>query len=64
HKAIEGKINMKQFPVPVQSLKAGIVCSTIEWAELGILPQVTINQDGTDSMSELVEIPLPAENEK
>ena len=58
HKAIEGKVDMAKFPVPIQSLKVGVYGSTIEWEERGILPQVTIHEDGTDSMSDLLVVPM------
>ena len=58
HRAIEGKIMMAMLPVEVKGLKVGVFTSNTEWSESGVLPQTTINDDGTSTPSPLLEVKL------
>ncbi len=63
HKAIEGKIMTILLPLqPTDVVKMGIGALAPDWGTYtGRLPQTTVNADGTDTLGELIEVPLAAE---
>ena len=58
HLAVEGKIMRAMFTQTPKVLKVGVFTSDSGWAETGCLPQVTINDDGTETPSPLLEVKL------
>ena len=58
HRAIEGKITLAALPIKPTAMKVGVFTSDTEWHESGVLPQTTINDDGTETPSPLLEVPF------
>ena len=58
HKAVEGRIDISKLPMEVKSLRIGVLTSDSGWALNGLLPQVTVQSDGTESVSRMLEVPL------
>jgi len=58
HHALEGSILRSVFPANMPSLKVGVFASDTEWYETGRLPQVTITDEGTNLLGQLLEVPL------
>ena len=57
HTAIEGSIMRAMLPATPKVCKVGVFAS-INWSEAGALPQTTINEDGTETKSGLLEVKL------
>ena len=58
HLAVEGKITIGMLPVmPTESLKMGVLMQSPAWEQTGILPQITVNTDGTETIGRLIEVP-------
>lgn len=57
--ALEGRIIKALIPSPFAGLKVGVFTSNSAWSESGVLPQTTINDDGTSTPLPLLEVKLP-----
>ena len=59
HHALEGSIRRNVLPANMPSLKVGVYASNSEWAETGILPQVTNDpEEGPNIPGQMLEVPL------
>ncbi|MBR3647468.1 MAG: PKD domain-containing protein [Paludibacteraceae bacterium] len=58
HLAMEGKIMRAMFPQTPKVCKVGVYTSDSGWAETGVLPQITIDDQGAEVPSPLLEVKL------
>lgn len=58
HLAMEGKIMRAMFPQTPKVCKVGVYTSDSGWAETGVLPQITIDDQGMEVPSPLMEVKL------
>ncbi len=59
HLAIEGAILRAMIPGGVKGCRVGVFTSNTDWAESGVLPETTLEDDGTTVPSPLLEVKLP-----
>ena len=58
HMAVEGSVKIATIPTELKGLKVGVLTSNPQWTETGVLPQMTIESDGSVSSQQMLEVPL------